>query len=100
MPGKPRYKTYFINHTLLTIIQWTKSKFTVCDLQNNDMQQWIQVTLPVVKKITGIITQGAKSFGTEMFVEEFTLEYSDDGRRWTKYTDDKDYAQTVSIPLF
>ncbi|XP_057192120.1 coagulation factor V isoform X2 [Triplophysa rosa] len=61
--------------------------------KNNDMQQWIQVELPVVKKITGIITQGAKSLGTEMFVAAFTLEYSDDGRRWTKYTDDEDYEQ-------
>ncbi|KAA0715627.1 V Activated protein C cofactor Coagulation factor [Triplophysa tibetana] len=61
--------------------------------KNNDMQQWIQVTLPVVKKITGIITQGAKSFRTEMFVKEFILEYSDDGMRWTKYTDDNDYEQ-------
>lgn len=63
------------------------------------MQQWIQVELPVVKKITGIITQGAKTLGTEMFVTAFTLEYSDDGRRWTKYTDDEDYEQKVSGPF-
>lgn len=52
--------------------------------------------LQVAKKITGIITQGAKTLGTEMFVTAFTLEYSDDGRRWTKYSDDEDYEQKVS----
>ncbi|XP_065107956.1 coagulation factor V [Paramisgurnus dabryanus] len=61
--------------------------------KNNDMQQWIQVELPIAKKITGIITQGAKSLGTEMFVTAFALEYSDDGKKWMKYTDDKDYEQ-------
>ncbi|ROL41994.1 Coagulation factor V [Anabarilius grahami] len=61
--------------------------------KNNDIQQWIQVELKDVKKITGIITQGAKSLGNEMFVKAYTLEYSEDGKRWTKYTDDEDYEQ-------
>ncbi|XP_051563819.1 coagulation factor V [Myxocyprinus asiaticus] len=61
--------------------------------KNNDMQQWIQVEFPVAKKISGIITQGAKSLGTEKFVTKYTLEYSDDGKRWSKYTDDEDYEQ-------
>ncbi|XP_030641730.1 coagulation factor V isoform X2 [Chanos chanos] len=58
--------------------------------KDRDMQQWLQVELNVAKKITGIITQGAKSLGTEMFVTEYILEYSDDGRKWTKYSDDPD----------
>ncbi|XP_076119380.1 coagulation factor V [Alosa pseudoharengus] len=57
----------------------------------NDMQQWLQIELNDVKKITGIITQGAKSLGTQMFVSAFILEYSKDGVRWTKYTSDSDY---------
>uniref|UniRef100_A0A673LM52 ferroxidase n=1 Tax=Sinocyclocheilus rhinocerous TaxID=307959 RepID=A0A673LM52_9TELE len=61
--------------------------------QNNDMQPWIQVELKDIKKITGIITQGAKSLGNEMFVTAYSLEYSEDGKRWTKYTDDEDYEQ-------
>ncbi|XP_048049358.1 coagulation factor V [Megalobrama amblycephala] len=61
--------------------------------KNNDIQQWIQVELKDIKKITGIITQGAKSLGKEMFVKAYTLEYSEDGKRWTKYTDDEDYEQ-------
>ncbi|XP_067300231.1 coagulation factor V [Pseudorasbora parva] len=61
--------------------------------KNNDIQPWIQVELKEIKKITGIITQGAKSLGNEMFVTAYTLEYSEDGKRWTKYTDDEDYEQ-------
>lgn len=49
-----------------------------------------------IKKITGIITQGAKSLGNEMFVTAYSLDYSEDGNRWTKYTDDEDYEQKVS----
>ncbi len=49
-----------------------------------------------IKKITGIITQGAKSLGNEMFVTAYSLECSEDGKRWTKYTDDEDYEQKVS----
>ncbi|NP_001315460.1 coagulation factor V precursor [Danio rerio] len=63
--------------------------------KNNDIQPWIQVELKEVKKITGIVTQGAKSMGNEMFVRSYILEYSEDGRRWMKYTDDDDYEQKL-----
>uniref|UniRef100_A0A3B5A0B7 ferroxidase n=1 Tax=Stegastes partitus TaxID=144197 RepID=A0A3B5A0B7_9TELE len=56
----------------------------------NDMGQWLTVELPQVKKITGIVTQGAKSLGTEMFVKTYILQYSDNGIHWTDYTDDED----------
>ncbi|XP_062258155.1 coagulation factor V [Platichthys flesus] len=56
----------------------------------NDMSQWLQVELPQVKKITGIITQGAKSVGTEMYVMSYTLQYSADGVTWNQYTDDEE----------
>ncbi|XP_069568180.1 coagulation factor V [Brachyistius frenatus] len=55
----------------------------------NDMNQWLQVELPQIKKITGIITQGAKSLGTEMYVISYTLQYSDNGIHWNHYTDDE-----------
>lgn len=53
------------------------------------MNQWLQVELPQVKKITGIITQGAKSLGTTMYVISYTLQYSDNGRHWNQYTGDE-----------
>ncbi|CAN9498549.1 unnamed protein product [Ophioblennius macclurei] len=58
--------------------------------KHNDMNQWLQVELPQVKKITGIITQGAKSLGSEMYVVSYILQYSDNGIHWTDYTDDQE----------
>ncbi|XP_072301026.1 coagulation factor V [Eucyclogobius newberryi] len=55
----------------------------------NDLQQWLQVELPQIKKITGIITQGAKSLGKEMYVISFSVQHSNDGLHWTDYTDDE-----------
>lgn len=60
------------------------------------MQPWLQIELKAVKKITGIVTQGAKSLKTEMFVTTYVLEYSDDGKKWTKYSDNEDYE--IKVP--
>lgn len=43
----------------------------------------LQVDLESPKKITGIITQGAKDFGTVQFVTAFKVAHSDDGQTWT-----------------
>ncbi|XP_054642968.1 coagulation factor V isoform X2 [Dunckerocampus dactyliophorus] len=55
-----------------------------------DMKQWLQVELPEVKKITGIITQGAKSLGKEMYVTFYSLQHSEDGIYWNDYNEDED----------
>lgn len=60
------------------------------------MNQWLQVELPHIKKITGVITQGAKSLGTEMYVISYSLQYSDDGVHWQHYTDDDELERKVS----
>uniref|UniRef100_G3P3P6 Coagulation factor V n=1 Tax=Gasterosteus aculeatus aculeatus TaxID=481459 RepID=G3P3P6_GASAC len=52
------------------------------------MDQWLQVELPRIKKITGIITQGAKSLGKEMYVMSYSIMYSGNGIHWIHYTDD------------
>ncbi|XP_041858516.1 coagulation factor V [Melanotaenia boesemani] len=65
--------------------------------KHSDMNQWLQIELPKIKKITGIITQGAKSMGKEMYVISYTLLYSDNGIHWTRYTDDEE--QPVKIFL-
>ncbi|XP_036395942.1 coagulation factor V [Megalops cyprinoides] len=57
--------------------------------KTNNMQQWLQVELKEVMKITGIVTQGAKSLGTEMYVTEYIIEYSKNGKTWTKYKEDE-----------
>uniref|UniRef100_A0A3Q2C9B7 Coagulation factor V n=1 Tax=Cyprinodon variegatus TaxID=28743 RepID=A0A3Q2C9B7_CYPVA len=63
--------------------------------KENDMNQWLQVELPNVKKITGIVTQGAKSIGKEMYVMKYALQYSDNGIHWTYYTDIRDLTVKV-----
>lgn len=60
------------------------------------MHPWLQIELKDVKKITGIVTQGAKSLKTEMFVTTYVLEYSDNGKKWTKYSDNDDYE--IKVP--
>ncbi|KAM8856352.1 coagulation factor V isoform 2-T2 [Spinachia spinachia] len=54
----------------------------------SEIGQWLQVELPQVKKITGIITQGAKSLGKEMYVTSFSIMESSNGIHWSHYTDD------------
>ncbi|XP_054632606.1 milk fat globule EGF and factor V/VIII domain containing b isoform X4 [Dunckerocampus dactyliophorus] len=54
----------------------------------NNKSEWLQVDLESPKKITGIITQGAKDFGTVQFVSAFRVAHSDDGRSWTVVKDE------------
>ncbi|XP_062313084.1 coagulation factor V [Osmerus eperlanus] len=61
----------------------------------NDAGQWLQIELAQVKKITGIVTQGAKALGKEMFISSYSLEHSDDGIVWNQYTDDDEYLSKV-----
>ncbi|XP_028250097.1 coagulation factor V [Parambassis ranga] len=72
-----------------TINAW-KAKYS-------DMNQWLQVELPQVKKITGIVTQGAKSLGTEMYVSSYALQYSDSGIHWTHYTEDENQSFRIFL---
>lgn len=48
------------------------------------------------KKVTGIITQGAKDFGTIQFVTAFKVAHSDDGRSWTIVKDENTKTDKVS----
>lgn len=61
------------------------------------MNQWLQVELPQIKKITGIVTQGAKSLGTEMYVISYSLKYSNNGMHWQQYTDDESIECKVKL---
>ncbi|XP_072292233.1 lactadherin-like isoform X3 [Eucyclogobius newberryi] len=54
---------------------------------SNDQNQWIQVDLGSSKKLTGIITQGAKDFGHIQFVTEFKVSCSQNGEEWTTVQD-------------
>ncbi|XP_026992700.1 milk fat globule EGF and factor V/VIII domain containing a [Tachysurus fulvidraco] len=49
----------------------------------NNRTEWLQLDLEKPKRITGIITQGAKDFGVVQFVSAFKIAYSDDGQSWS-----------------
>ncbi|XP_033621853.1 coagulation factor V [Fukomys damarensis] len=51
----------------------------------NNHQQWLQIDLLKIKKITAIVTQGCKSLSSEMYVKSYTIHYSDQGMEWKPY---------------
>ncbi|XP_043928298.1 coagulation factor V isoform X2 [Protopterus annectens] len=57
--------------------------------------QWLQIDLQQVMKITGIITQGASYFKTEMYLKSFALHYSNDGTTWTPHSEEADGVEKV-----
>lgn len=50
--------------------------------KNNNPHEWLQVDLGKVKRITGVITQGARSVLTQMMMTEFSVTVSHDGHAW------------------
>ncbi|XP_053128741.1 lactadherin isoform X2 [Hemicordylus capensis] len=55
----------------------------------NDRDEWLQIDLGREKKVTGIITQGARDFGHIQYVAAYKIAHSDDGRSWTLYKDSR-----------
>uniref|UniRef100_A0A8C3VL27 F5/8 type C domain-containing protein n=1 Tax=Catagonus wagneri TaxID=51154 RepID=A0A8C3VL27_9CETA len=53
--------------------------------QVSNAKEWLQVDFQRTVKVTGISTQGAKSLLTSMYVKEFLVSSSQDGRRWTPF---------------
>lgn len=49
---------------------------------------FLQVDLEKTKRLTGIVTQGAKDFGVVQFVSVFKIAYSDDGESWSTVKED------------
>ncbi|XP_076027182.1 milk fat globule EGF and factor V/VIII domain containing b isoform X3 [Genypterus blacodes] len=54
----------------------------------NTQSEWLQVDLQSPRKITGVITQGAKDFGSIQFIMAFKVAHSDDGQFWTIVKDE------------
>nr|Q58L90.1 RecName: Full=Venom prothrombin activator omicarin-C non-catalytic subunit; Short=vPA; AltName: Full=Venom coagulation factor Va-like protein; Contains: RecName: Full=Omicarin-C non-catalytic subunit heavy chain; Contains: RecName: Full=Omicarin-C non-catalytic subunit light chain; Flags: Precursor [Oxyuranus microlepidotus]AAX37266.1 factor V-like nonenzymatic subunit omicarin C [Oxyuranus microlepidotus] len=53
----------------------------------NNKDQWLQIDLQHLTKITSIITQGATSMTTAMYVKTFSIHYTDDNSTWKPYLD-------------
>nr|XP_033775985.1 lactadherin isoform X2 [Geotrypetes seraphini] len=63
--------------------------------QSNSPSEWLQIDLLTHKKVSGIITQGAKDFGTIQYVAAFKVAYSDDGKVWTIYKDSRTNSDKI-----
>ncbi|XP_042335667.1 coagulation factor VIII isoform X2 [Sceloporus undulatus] len=50
--------------------------------------EWLQVNFLKTMRVTGVVTQGAKSVFTKMFVKEFSLSGSQDGTHWNPVLQD------------
>ncbi|XP_051513639.1 coagulation factor VIII-like [Myxocyprinus asiaticus] len=51
--------------------------------KTNNPHEWLQVDFMYMKRVTGVVTQGARSVLIQMMVTEFTVSISDDGHKWT-----------------
>ncbi|XP_009462474.1 PREDICTED: coagulation factor VIII [Nipponia nippon] len=76
--------------------------------KSNSPREWLQVDFEVTKKVTAIITQGAKAVFTHMFVKEFAVSSSQNGGHWSPVLQDgkekifkanQDHASTVMNTL-
>uniref|UniRef100_A0A669QYX7 ferroxidase n=1 Tax=Phasianus colchicus TaxID=9054 RepID=A0A669QYX7_PHACC len=64
-----------------------KGKINAWRAKSNNNQQWLQIDLLTIKKITAIATQGVKSVSTENFVKTYVILYSNQGSEWKSYTE-------------
>ncbi|XP_009700286.1 PREDICTED: coagulation factor VIII-like [Cariama cristata] len=76
--------------------------------KSNSLSEWLQVDFEVTKKVTAIITQGAKAVFTPMFMKEFSVSSSQNGVHWSPVLHDgkekifkanKDHTSTVMNTL-
>ncbi|RXM98807.1 Coagulation factor VIII [Acipenser ruthenus] len=86
--AKQRFSDYFIAQFQISYStdqeSWKRYRGNVTHSEKaNNPHEWLKVDFGEVKRITGIITQGAKRLMMPMFVTEFTISFSNDGVTWT-----------------
>ncbi|XP_006867229.1 PREDICTED: lactadherin [Chrysochloris asiatica] len=62
-----------------------QGKFNAWTAESNQASEWLQIDLGSQKRVTGIITQGARDFGYIQYVAAYKVAYSNDGLKWTEY---------------
>ncbi|XP_022069387.2 coagulation factor VIII [Acanthochromis polyacanthus] len=63
--------------------------------KNNNPHEWLQVDLGKVRRITGVITQGARSLLTQMMVTEFSVTFSPDGQSWSSVLEENSQREKI-----
>ncbi|XP_010280564.1 PREDICTED: coagulation factor V [Phaethon lepturus] len=74
-----------------------KGKINAWRAKLNNNQQWLQIDLLTIKKITAIATQGVTSISAEYFVKTYVILYSDQGSEWKSYLDDSSSVAKVFL---
>ncbi|XP_054569309.1 lactadherin isoform X3 [Eptesicus fuscus] len=64
-----------------------QGKFNAWTAEKNSASEWLQIDLGSQKQVAGIITQGARDFGSIQYVAAYKVAHSNDGLRWTEYKD-------------
>uniref|UniRef100_A0A667WTU7 Coagulation factor VIII, procoagulant component n=1 Tax=Myripristis murdjan TaxID=586833 RepID=A0A667WTU7_9TELE len=65
--------------------------------ENNNPHEWLQVDLLRVRRITGVVTQGARSLLTQMMVTEFSVTVSPDGQSWSSALEEESQREKIFI---
>ncbi|XP_049897514.1 coagulation factor VIII [Epinephelus moara] len=63
--------------------------------KNNNPHEWLQVDFGKVKRITGVVTQGARSMLTQMMVTEFSVTVSHDEHSWSSVLDESSQREKI-----
>ncbi|XP_041653984.1 coagulation factor VIII [Cheilinus undulatus] len=63
--------------------------------RNDNPHEWLQVDLGKVKRITGVISQGARSVLTQMMVTEFSVTVSHDGHSWSSVLEESSQREKI-----
>ncbi|XP_055783538.1 coagulation factor VIII-like isoform X2 [Salvelinus fontinalis] len=63
----------------------------------NNPHEWLQVDFLVMKRITGVVTQGAWSILTQMMVTEFSVTISDEGHSWSNVVDEESQREKIFL---
>ncbi|XP_068181094.1 coagulation factor VIII isoform X2 [Antennarius striatus] len=63
--------------------------------KNSNPHEWLQVDLGKVKRITGVVTQGARSLLTQMMVTEFSVTVSHDGHSWSSVLEENSQREKI-----
>ncbi|XP_078117549.1 coagulation factor VIII [Sander vitreus] len=63
--------------------------------RTNNPHEWLQVDLGRVKRITSVLTQGARSLLTQMMVTEFSVSVSHDGHSWSSVLEESSQKEKI-----
>uniref|UniRef100_A0A8C2AHZ6 Coagulation factor VIII, procoagulant component n=1 Tax=Cyprinus carpio TaxID=7962 RepID=A0A8C2AHZ6_CYPCA len=71
--------------------------------KTNNPNEWLQVDFLSVKRVTAVVTQGARSVLKPMIVTEFTVSISNDGHKWSSVKEQEYDEKALNVfdpPLF